>query len=92
MPIRTYAWPLSCSSTITCWSGPKGLPLLRWIVQYNNKIDVCGGLYPVRLDELERNHFTWVFEPYRAQRMAGRSEGDDGLVKQTIRDVCDRLS
>jgi len=35
-------------------------PLLRWIVQFNNKIDVCGGLYPVDLAELVRNHFTWV--------------------------------
>jgi hypothetical protein len=33
-------------------------PLLRWIVQFNNKIDVCGGLYPVDLAELVRNHFT----------------------------------
>jgi hypothetical protein len=30
----------------------QGEPLLRWIVQYNNKIDVCGGVYPVDLDEL----------------------------------------
>ena len=42
-------------------------PLLRWIVQFNNKVDVCGGLYPVDLAELVRNHFTWVFEPFRQQ-------------------------
>jgi hypothetical protein len=69
----------------------KGDPLLRWIVQYNNKIDVCGGLYPVDLDELVRNHFTWVFEPYRQQRMHGKTNGDAELVKHTIREVCDRL-
>ena len=51
-------------------------PLLRWIVQFNNKIDVCGGLYPVDLEEVVRNHFTWVFEPYRHQRMSGKTEGD----------------
>jgi hypothetical protein len=66
-------------------------PLLRWIVQYNNKIDVCGGLYPVDLDELVRNHVTWVFEPYRQQRMRGKAQGDEALVKNTIRQVCDRL-
>lgn len=66
-------------------------PLLRWIVQYNNKIDVCGGLYPVDLDELVRNHVTWVFEPYRQQRMHGKTQGDETLVKDTIRQVCDRL-
>src|SRR5579884_3707546 len=66
-------------------------PLLRWIVQYNNKIDVCGGLYPVDLDELVRNHVTWVFEPYRQQRMRGKAQGDEGLVKDTIRQVCNRL-
>ena len=66
-------------------------PLLRWIVQFNNKIDVCGGLYPVDLPELERNHFTWVFEPYRQQRMHGKTQGDAALVKDTIRQVCDRL-
>ncbi|MBZ5575192.1 MAG: hypothetical protein LAP40_01370 [Acidobacteriia bacterium] len=66
-------------------------PLLRWIVQFNNKIDVCGGLYPVDLDELVRNHFTWVFEPYRQQRMNGKTQEDAGLVKETIRKVCDRL-
>ncbi len=66
-------------------------PLLRWIVQFNNKIDVCGGLYPVDLPELVRNHFTWVFEPYRQQRMKGKTEGDEALVNLTIRQVCDRL-
>jgi hypothetical protein len=69
----------------------EGKPLLRWIVQYNNKIDVCGGLYPVNLDELVRNHFTWVFEPYRQQRMQGKMQGDADLIKTTIRQVCDRL-
>ena len=66
-------------------------PLLRWIVQFNNKVDVCGGLYPVDLAELVRNHFTWVFEPFRQQRMRGKTEGDEALVTLTIRRVCDRL-
>jgi hypothetical protein len=66
-------------------------PLLRWIVQFNNKIDVCGGLYPVDLPELERNHFTWVFEPFRQQRMHGKMQGDGALVTETIVQVCDRL-
>lgn len=29
-------------------------PLLRWIVQFNNNIDVCGGLYPGDLGEVVR--------------------------------------
>lgn len=66
-------------------------PLLRWIVQYNNKIDVCGGLYPVDLDELVASHFTWVFEPYMQQRMLGKTQGDEGLIEDTIRQVCNRL-
>jgi hypothetical protein len=66
-------------------------PQLRWIVQFNNKIDVCGGLYPIDLPELERNHFTWVFEPFRQQRMEGKTQGDEALIKKTIREVCDRL-
>ena len=69
----------------------EGMPLLRWIVQYNNKVDVCGGLYPVNLDDLVANHVTWVFEPYRRQRMHGRAPGDQALIQQTIREVCDRL-
>jgi hypothetical protein len=69
----------------------EGEPLLRWIVQYNNKIDVCGGLYPINLEELVRNHFTWVFEPYRQQRMHGKVQGDEALIKRTVRQVCDRL-
>ncbi|MBI4875855.1 MAG: hypothetical protein HY822_14560 [Acidobacteria bacterium] len=69
----------------------EGTPLLRWIVQYNNKIDVCGGLYPVNLDDLVRNHFTWVFEPYREQRKLGKVQGDEALIARTIRQVCDRL-
>jgi hypothetical protein len=69
----------------------EGMPTLRWIVQYNNKIDVCGGLYPVKLEELVQNHFTWVFEPYRRQRMCGRAQNDATLVKDTVREVCDRL-
>jgi len=70
----------------------EGEPLLRWIVQYNNKIDVCGGLYPVSLDELVKNHFTWVFEPYRRQRMLGKQLGDAEIVKQTIHEVGVRLA
>ena len=66
-------------------------PLLRWIVQFNNKVDVCGGLYPVDLAELVSNHFTWVFEPFRAQRMKGKVEGDEAMVRGTIRRVCNRL-
>ncbi|MFN7994884.1 MAG: response regulator [Bryobacteraceae bacterium] len=66
-------------------------PLLRWIVQFNNKVDVCGGLYPVDLAELVRNHFTWVFEPFQQQRMKGKTEGDEAQVTLTIRRVCDRL-
>jgi CheY-like chemotaxis protein len=69
----------------------EGTPLLRWIVQYNNKIDLCGGIYPVNLAELVDNHFTWVFEPYRLQRMHGKTQGDDELVMDTIRQVCERL-
>jgi hypothetical protein len=69
----------------------EGMPMLRWIVQYNNKLDVCGGLYPVNLDDLVRNHFTWVFEPYRQQRIHGKVQGDEALVRTTIRLVCDRL-
>ena len=69
----------------------EGSPLLRWIVQFNNKIDVCGGLYPVHLEDLVKNHFTWVFEPYRQQRMHGKTEGDEPLVERTIREVCERL-
>jgi hypothetical protein len=69
----------------------EGEPLLRWIVQYNSKIDVCGGLYPVNLDELVRNHFTWVFEPYRQQRIRGKVQGDEGLIVNTIAEVCGRL-
>jgi hypothetical protein len=69
----------------------EGQPQLRWIVQYNNKIDVCGGLYPVKIEELEKNHFTWVFEPYRVQRMRGKRLGDETIIQSTIREVCDRL-
>ena len=69
----------------------EGMPTLRWIVQYNNKIDVCGGLYPVNLDELVKNHFTWVFEPYREQRRLGKVMGDEAMVRGTVRKVCDRL-
>ena len=33
----------------------------------------------------------WVFEPYRQQRMMGRVAGDEQIVEQTIRLVCDRV-
>lgn len=69
----------------------QGEPPLRWIVQYNNKIDVCGGLYPVSVNELVKNHFTWVFDPYRQQRALGRVLGDEEIVTRTVRQVCNRL-
>ncbi len=98
-PVNVYTWNADQDVCLAAFVLEKhellerseGTPLLRWIVQYNNKIDVCGGLYPFNLDELVRNHFTWVFEPYRKQRKAGKSHNDAALVRQTIREVCDRL-
>lgn len=98
-PIDVYVWNADQDVCLAAFvleyhemlERTEGEPLLRWIVQYNNKIDVCGGLYPVSLDELVKNHFTWVFEPYRRERMLGKTQGDEALVKDTIRQVCDRL-
>jgi hypothetical protein len=98
-PVHVYIWNADQDVCLAAFvleyhellERAEGEPLLRWIVQYNNKIDVCGGLYPVKLDELVRNHFTWVFEPYRQQRMQGKVIGDDAIIKSTIRQVCDRL-
>lgn len=98
-PIDVYVWNADQDVCLAAFvleyhyllEGAQGAPLLRWIVQYNNKLDICGGLYPVRLDELVANHFTWVFEPYRQQRKLGKVAGDEALVAQTIRLVCDRL-
>lgn len=98
-PVKVYVWNADQDVCLAAFvleyhemlERAEGAPLLRWIVQYNNKIDVCGGLYPVNLEELVRNHFTWVFEPYRQQRMQGKVLGDEALVRRTIRQVCDRL-
>jgi hypothetical protein len=68
-----------------------GSPVLRNIVQFNNKVDICGGLYPVDLNEMVQNHYTWVFEPYMRQRAMGKTADDESLVKEVIRQVCDRL-
>jgi len=98
-PVPVYVWNADqdvCLAVFvleyhTMLERAEGMPMLRWIVQYNNKLDVCGGLYPVNLDDLVRNHFTWVFEPYRQQRIHGKVQGDEALVSTTIRLVCDRL-
>ncbi len=98
-PVKVYVWNADQDVCLAAFvleyhemlERAEGTPLLRWIVQYNNKIDVCGGLYPVNLDELVRNHFTWVFEPYRQQRRQGKMQGDEALIRSTIRQVCDRL-
>jgi hypothetical protein len=98
-PIPVYVWNADQDVSLTVFilshhqllERMEGSPQLRWIVQYNTKIDICGGLYPVSLDELVRNHFTWVFDPYRRQRMHGKTPDDADLVKDTIREVCERL-
>lgn len=98
-PIDVYVWNADQDVCLAVFvleyhhllESAQGVPLLRWIVQYNNKLDICGGLYPVNLEELVGNHFTWVFEPYRQQRMLGKVVGDEVLVERTIRQVCDRL-
>ncbi len=98
-PIDVYVWNADQDVSLAAFvleyhellERTEGTPLLRWIVQYNNKIDVCGGLYPVRLDALVENHFTWVFEPYHQQRMHGKRKGDGAIIKTTIRQICDRL-
>ncbi|HEY3440313.1 MAG TPA: hypothetical protein VGK29_06160 [Paludibaculum sp.] len=98
-PIDVYVWNADQDVCLAAFvleyhnllQGALGAPLLRWIVQYNNKIDICGGLYPVRLEDLVANHFTWVFEPFRIQRKMGKVVGDELIVTRTIRLVCDRL-
>lgn len=98
-PLPVYVWNADQDVCLTTFvleyhamlERAEGKPLLRWIVQYNNKIDICGGLYPVNLDELVNNHFTWVFEPYQQQRKRGKAVDDEGLVKSTIWEVCERL-
>jgi hypothetical protein len=98
-PLPVYIWNADQDVCLTAFvleyhymlERAQGMPLLRWIVQYNNKIDICGGLYPVNLTELVNNHFTWVFEPYRRQRMRGKSLDDAALVTSTVLEVCDRL-
>jgi hypothetical protein len=65
--------------------------VLRTIIQFNNLLDVCGGLFPVDLDEMVRNHYTWVFEPYNRQRALGKTPGDGPLITDVIGQVCDRL-
>lgn len=98
-PIPVYVWNADqdvCLTTFVLeyhWllERAEGMPMLRWIVQYNNKIDVCGGLYPVNLDDLVENHFTWVFEPYRQQRLQGKRFDDEQLIQETVGAVCERL-
>ena len=97
-PVPVYVWNADQDVCLACFIleyhellERKSSPLLRQIVQFNNKIDVCGGLYPVNLEELVSNHFTWVFQPYSQQRTLGKTHGDDALIKDTIRQVCDRL-
>lgn len=98
-PIPVYVWNADQDVCLAAFvlayhellERAEGMPKLRWIVQYNNKIDICGGLYPVNLDELEKNHFTWIFEPFHRQRMAGKTAGDAELVTSTIEQVCERL-
>jgi hypothetical protein len=97
-PIPVYVWNADQDVCLACFIleyhhllENEGSALLRRVVQFNNKIDVCGGLYPVDLKEIVENHFTWVFEPYLEQRRAGKTNGDGELVARTIRMVCDRL-
>jgi hypothetical protein len=97
-PIPVYVWNADQDVSLACFIleyhellEKRGSPLLRQVVQFNNKIDVCGGLYPVDLKEIVDNHFTWVFEPYMEQRRAGKTSGDGAFVAKTIRMVCDRL-
>lgn len=98
-PIDVYVWNADQDVCLAAFvleyhnllENAQGAPLLRWIVQYNNKIDICGGLYPVRIEDLVANHFTWVFEPFRQQRKLGKVAGDEAIVTHTIRQVCDRL-
>jgi hypothetical protein len=97
-PVPVYVWNADQDVCLACFIleyhhllEAKGSPVLRQVVQYNNKIDVCGGLYPVDLDEMVSNHFTWIFEPYVKQRAMGKTAGDDVLIMSTIRQVCDRL-
>ncbi len=97
-PVPVYVWNADQDVCLACFIleyhellEHKGSPMLRQVVQFNNKIDVCGGLYPVDLEEIVSNHFTWIFEPYLRQRMLGKCPGDDTLIKHTIRGVCDRV-
>jgi hypothetical protein len=70
----------------------EGTPLLRWIVQYNNKIDRLRWHLP---REPRRARGQPLHLGLRAlpalQRMQGKMQGDDELVMDTVRRVCERL-
>src|SRR5215472_13504272 len=63
-------------------------PLLRWIVQFNNEIGVCGGVYPIDREELVATTSPGSLSPTAASAWKGKYEGDEALVKTTIRQVC----
>ena len=90
-PIPVYVWNADqdvCLASFVLehysFLKAKSCPAIRHLVQFNNKIDICGGLYPVDLDEMVQNHYTWVFEPCIQQRVIGKTPGDEGLIKDVI--------
>ena len=70
---------------------PGPCKIVQKVVQFNNLLDVCGGLYPVDIDEMVREHYIWVFEPYMQQRALGKTADDEDLIKRVIGEVCSRM-
>lgn len=74
------------------FDGVQSHPQINRLLALNDRLDITGGAYPMRLDDEVLAMHSWVFEPYSELRMSGAlATADEAVMRNCIEAVHARL-
>lgn len=75
------------------FDGVQSHPHINRLLALNDRLDITGGAYPMRLDDEILAMHAWVFEPYTELRTSGRlATADETVMQNCIEATHGRLS
>ena len=75
------------------FDGIQSHPNINRLLTLNDRLDITGGAYPMRLDDEVLGMHLWVFEPYQELRTSGAlANADDAVMRNCMDAVHARLN
>lgn len=71
----------------TRFDGVQSHPIINRLLELNDRLDITGGAYPMRLDDDVLSIHNWVFEPYSELRISGALAAADAAVMRNCLDA-----